>query len=530
MKNFFIFFGLLGIIFISCSNNDITDAIDNDVALEGINLRNTTNNEKYLSTFAKVFSKTIHDSKAVREFIRDESLKQFDKNYDVLYYLVKDEYIGEKKFRDILISYSSIETIEEIERNVPLLNIYVSKIAFFNILPENIDTEDNELPVAVSGKSETTLFFNGNEELILEKGEVPNFHVFVVNENSRVIIPDDKSNGLKSCAAKTIKFKSSNYDGSIKNEQSVLKSATTDFSVVGQKAINAFKIFNKDDGSINQLAFQRDYVYYGIAPQKQIGSLNKSVSEYISFIEINPNAYFKIADQRNTNFNNNDPYVRSSSTTKKKRTLTQTELLDRLWTKGAYDFRFEIMTSTEAQAQIVYIPLRPDEIWNFNISHSRRHSTWVRSSKNTYKIDPNKFTSKKVFLNKKVPLGKWNISEEALFRHIKIYEEDESADETETDTYDMTTALKLNFNGNGKVGVGLKVVNAENAWSAGVESTTTEKVSKSITIKRKLDSDPLGKVKVYFYDPLIESVDFSKGTCKMHTYNTGIIDFGISVK
>lgn len=412
-----------------------------------------------------------------------------------------------------------------------MLNIFVSKIAFFDIHPENLNTKDNEIPVVVSKRDETLLFFNGKEELSLEKGEIPNFHVFVVNENSRVVIPENTDQSLKSCSTKAFDFKSPNYDGSlINNEQPNLKSATADFLVVGQKAIDAFKHFSKDDGSINQRAFQRDYVYYGITPQNQTGNLNKSVSEYISYIEINPNAYFKIADQRNTNFNNNDPYVRSSSTTQKKRTLSEAELLDRLWTKGAYDLRFEIMTSTEAQAHIIYIPLKPDQIWDFNIDHSRRHSTWFRSSKNTYKIDPNKFTAKKVILDKMVPLGKWNISEEALFRHVKIYEEDESAEVTETDTYDMTKALKLNFNGNGKVGVGLKVVNVENGWSAGVESTTTEKMSKSITIKRKLDSDPLGEVKIYFYDPLVESVSLSSNTCSMHTYNTGYVEFGISVK
>ena len=54
----------------------------------------------------------------------------------------------------------------------------------------------------------------------------------------------------------------------------------------------------------------------------------------------------------------------------------------------------------------------------------------------------------------------------------------------------------------------------------------------SITIKRHLDSDPLGKVHVYFYDPLVDNVTtgiFSKSYF-MHTYNTGIVEFGIAVK
>jgi hypothetical protein len=94
-------------------------------------------------------------------------------------------------------------------------------------------------------------------------------------------------------------------------------------------------------------------------------------------------------------------------------------------------------------------------------------------------------------------------------------------------------AISRNFSGNNKVSVGLKDIGtAESGYSAGVESTNTEKVTKSITIKRHLDSDPLGKVHVYFYDPLVDNVTtgiFSKSYF-MHTYNTGIVEFGIAVK
>lgn len=43
-----------------------------------------------------------------------------------------------------------------------------------------------------------------------------------------------------------------------------------------------------------------------------------------------------------------------------------------------------------------------------------------------------------------------------------------------------------------------------------------------------------GPVRIYkvidFYDPLVESVSLSSNTCSMHTYNTGYVEFGISVK
>ena len=56
-----------------------------------------------------------------------------------------------------------------------------------------------------------------------------------------------------------------------------------------QKAIEAFEAgFNKDDNSENQIGYQRDYLYYGMTPMKKKGQLDQSVSEYLSFIEVNP--------------------------------------------------------------------------------------------------------------------------------------------------------------------------------------------------------------------------------------------------
>lgn len=525
MKIKFLIVGLaMGIFLNSCTkdmlHNDIDSSSLSGDKKEQLSKRQET--EKHLEKFAGILSKVTYANKEVREFLKQESIKQFDKNYDVLYYLIKNEKIEGKTFKDILISYSSASEIEEIENAVPLLNILVPEIAFFDVSAENLDVEDNEIPVAVSGEKTTSLYLNGKEEVKLEKGEIPNFHVFVVNINSRVIIPSNKNAG-----SNTVVFKSPNFDGTIKNNTPLKSTSWVDASIVGQKAIDAYKYFYKDDGSINQKAFQRDYIYYGITPTKQQGQLNRSVTEYISFIEINPNVYFEISDHKITDSFTNDPRINSKdgkilTTSQEKRSLSEAELIDRLWTKGSYNFRFEIIKSNAAQPQIVYVPLKPNEIWNFNIDYSYRHSTWFRRSKNTYTINANKFTSKRVFLNKMVSLGKWNIADEALSKYVKIYEEDENADETLTETYEMSNAIKINFDGEGsKSGIGLK---------AGVETNSTEKVTKSITIKRKLDSDPLGFIEIYFYDPLVENVNHSTGTCNIHTYNTGKVEFGISVK
>lgn len=111
----------------------------------------------------------------VREFLKTEAVKQFDKNYDVLYALVKDKKINGPTFRDILVAYSSEADVQDIEKNVPLLNILVPKIALFDIDPANMDCTDPEIPVAVSKEKTTSLYLNGECAADLEKGEIPDF-------------------------------------------------------------------------------------------------------------------------------------------------------------------------------------------------------------------------------------------------------------------------------------------------------------------------------------------------------------------
>ncbi len=534
MKKIFLFIGLAGLLLNSCS-----DDLSNGNIKEKDNPAKTVPNtqEQYLVNFAGILSKATYERKDVREFLKSESLKQFDKNYDVLYYLVKDELIGEKSFRDILIDYSSKEIIEEIEASVPLLNILIPEIAVFDINPKDLDTGDNEIPVAVSLKTETSLFLDGKKELSLQKGEIPDFHVFVINENSRVIAPENGTQSLRSAGTKSVMFKSPNFDGNSDiPAETTMRASTMNLSAVGQKAIEAYNYFNKDDGSVYQKAFQRDYIYYGITPQKQSGNLNRSISEYISFIEVDPRAYFKIADQINPNAPNpsDDPYISQSQIVQEKREVSEAELLDRMWTKGAYDFRFEIITSTNQHPQVVFVPLKPNEIWDFNIDHTRVHPTMFRHSKNTYKIDPNKFTSKQINLSAyNISLGKWHLAEESIYRYVNIIEEDESVETTRTITYESTRVHSTKFNGDVKLEIGLGNSDKLTGGISGeVTNSNTIKDSKSVVIVRKEKSDDLGSIRIYYYDPIIEKISSSiiEKPYYVHSYNTGYVTFGIAVK
>jgi hypothetical protein len=316
-----------------------------------------------------------------------------------------------------------MKLLVKLKKNVPLLNILIPEIAFFEVFPEELDTDDDEIPVAVSREFVNTLYFNGVEELDLKKDEIPAFHVFVVNENSHVIIPQSN---LKSGGVKTFEFISPNFDGRrVNSDNSILKSTTADPNKIGSKAIQAYQYFYKNDGSINQKAFQRDYIYYGITPTNRSGSYNHSIDEYISYIEVDPKLYTKIADDKRGN--EGDPYA-SDYTREKSRLTDAEELYKIMWTKGSFDFRFDIIKSNSTTTITKHVTVRPHEIWNIaTLVYKRRNSTWFRRSKWTHQLDLSKMTAKKVFLkdiNQEVSMGKWNIQEESFKRIIKVFEAD----------------------------------------------------------------------------------------------------------
>jgi len=208
MKKNMIFSSLLSLALLtSCSR----DVIDSPAVEQSFQV--ASEKEKSMEKFANILSKATYERTDVREFLKNEAVKQFDKNYDVFYPLIKGE-------RDILISYSSKEEIEEIESNVPLLNILIPRIAIFDVNPEELDINDKEIPVAISKDLVTALYLNGKKELDVKNGQVPDFHVIVVNENARVapIESVELKAGLHQSDIKGIRgssyaFKSPNYDG-----------------------------------------------------------------------------------------------------------------------------------------------------------------------------------------------------------------------------------------------------------------------------------------------------------------------------
>ena len=481
--------------------------------------------ETYLADFAKILSVAVYERQDVRAFLKRHALECFDKNYDVLYVAVKDEYISGQKFCEILSSYSSENEIDEITSHIPLLNVYLTDFPAIGIHAEDLNEADADIPTCVSMSDSTRLFYKGTQIDALQKGEIPDFHVLVVGENSRVTICDPRGSNK---SLNIFELKDEAFNGFAGNSN--LKSIALDGSTVGRRAYESWKYFNSSNSGVNQKAFQRDYIYYGITPDKPHGDLIKSVSEYIGYIKVPASAFYTISDQKSGEDPYADPYIKQPTTQRYQKQYSANELIDIMWTRGAFNFKFEIITSTQEIANTIYIPLTPSQLWDFHIEHTTKHKTWFRHTRHYYRIDADKFTPKNVILETPADMGKWNIAEESLFRIVKIYEEDKGKETLIQQTYEMTKANSTNFSGNAKVTIGLgDSTNPTIEPSTSINNSTTTKFSKTITTKWVEGADELGKVTVYYYDPIIDFMT-SDGQPILHTYNTGSIEFGIIVK
>lgn len=525
-------FAALALLCISLCFSSCTNEIETtDNALSSIKNDEELTQESAMVRFTEILSKATHNNKDVRKFLKEESLKQFDKNYDVLYAKVKDYTIGNKTFEEILAEYSSIEEMNAIFKVLPRLNVYIPKIPMLNVSAENLDCADSEIPVTYSGVTTNKLYVNGTAVDSIEMGEVPGFHVFVVNNNSRVnVTSTTRSNG------KLYEFIAPEFDGEVQEpitrSAGISDTAIVEDYMLDSKLKTAYdKYFNKDDGSIYQKALQRDYIYYGLTPSSRTsGELNRSARDYLFFIEVNPNAYRNITQPKDKYDYTDDPEIQRNSTSRKKRDFYDYELVNEFWTKGSYNIKMETIVSTSTVPVIKYIPVRPEEIWDFHLERSYRHSTMFRHSKYTYYIDPSRFTAKRFYLKNPIAFEKWDLSQEALSREIRFYESDPGESMDVSYTFEYTRMNKNKLNGSFKycLGLGEKKDNGNIEVNDEYTYENTKKETKVINIKVTNNDDDLGMETIHFYDPIIVGKTGNKYNLKK--YSTGIITFGIIAK
>lgn len=322
-----------------------TISCEKEVPIKGDSISEPTaeTESSSLDDFTVILSKAVANDKDLRDFIKVESLKQFDKDYDVFYPFVKNERLSSGiSFREALLKYTTEDKLEQIESNCPLLNIFVPDWSWINgYSADSWDTNDDFVTVSRKDDGDKhVIYYNGSVYDTVETDGFPSYPVLIVKNNGRLRV----SNARTRSSEATYEFTHKEFDNTNIQTRANRKwhydpvlmpvTGSSDFvpeSAIDPLLIKAYSEF--EDKSIDG-ACQRDYVYYGMSKSNtDHGVYRGYIREQLYRFKISKGAYGFIADQ------NDDPKLhetidvigRKNSNTKddtESATLSYTTTLD----------------------------------------------------------------------------------------------------------------------------------------------------------------------------------------------------------
>ena len=272
MKKIFFYAVILTVCFTSCNKEEFIEnkelATEEAPTLAKVYSADVDANT--LRPFAIALYDALKESPKLREIIKTEALKKFNKEYDVLYQFIKDEWVEDGlTVRQLLLKHFENETIlATIEASHPTLTIFVPQLPENSFSAEIWNTVEQIRAVAIHSTKQSHIpiiadygFFDENSnEFILQAGLIPAFPVVVIKDNARVVVAKTGKTCSPALAAKksdfAFEFTNEFFDGS-KTDPIATQNA---ISNVDQKLIDAYNLYQNFDG------WQRDYIYYGLAP------------------------------------------------------------------------------------------------------------------------------------------------------------------------------------------------------------------------------------------------------------------------
>lgn len=469
----------LAFVFItSCSDENTIDEVNKTSQTE-ISLKNI--NSEMRAKFGRALVKALGDNVGLRSFIKAKALKMFDKDYDVLYALIKDEKLESGlTFGETLEKYfDNPSDLDRIESAIPLLTIFVPELPNESFSAKTWDTS-NQIPkvgVAFNHTNDVLMLDYQEEDFTLESKYVPSYPVIVVKECERMIAntqmgyTDAKGSKTFESSKFTFKFLDNVFDNSAPQKRIhariVRNNGNVTFSSIDQKVVDSYNIYNGTDG------WHRDYIYYNISPNSDRGPMLYDFKEHITSFRMDGDpmlAYYKISDQAG------EPQIRTTTTS-----------ANSGWTGGGFEFKIRVLFNAKnglGSEFITYLPMLPTNL--FDLTYTQAGLYYVLSS----------VATKEYWCN--VPLFSWDLNEYASTVKIEIEEVDLTETTTITDTRTVKFATNFSIDATVLKKVGLK-------FGASLESTNTSTISKTFT----QGNDQLGSVIVNFADKIITSFQSS---------------------
>ncbi|KZS39440.1 hypothetical protein AWE51_12950 [Aquimarina aggregata] len=491
MKKFFLLFLITSISFISCEKNEIDSDIETSEITVDYDQKSALQRD-----FARAMALALKESIPLRKFIKDEALKMFDNDYDILYHMVKNKQLSDgKKLRDVLKKYYKDENrLDEIENQVPLLTILVPTLPKNSFSAElwDVQNEVPEVAIRMNNTNHVPVINNLGEEYIIKGGHIPGFPIIVIKENERIVYNSGltkENRYLKGAEFSTkdnrsFQFLSDAFDRS--KVQNISKRRTRRLD---QKILDAYDIYKNTDG------WHRDYIYYDLTQNNTRDQFSFDFQEHITdFVLIDAmNAYQKIADQSGEPNYLNSKKENSSG-----------------WTGGFFEFKVKVLINARngvGEELTTFFTAKPEEL--FLIEYRQ-----LTENINIYVFESIYSKTKRMML----PLFNWDLNQYASSIKIEI----EEVDLTETTTITDTRLVKFanNFSIDPTDGI-LKKIGLK--FGASLEQNVSQSVQKKIT----QGNDELGEVIINFADNVYTGKKHRRRYITRRYY-TGL--FGISVE
>ena len=469
--------------------------------------------------FGRGVAKAFAESISFRKLIKEKALEMFDRDYDVLYHLIKNEDLDNGgTVRDLLLKHIGEEELSEIERTIPLLTLFVPE------LPENTFSASlwnvtEQIPVVgiTSNKTNNVNIINSDgDAYVLPCHVAPGFPVVVVKECERVVVTEGgkstASGRTMSGGGVSFQFLGDCFDGSLKIAKSDQEIGATQTSSNGRltalsltkhlKLMLAYTAFPNTNG------WQRDYMYYNLTPEVTKGPFVSDIVEHITLFRLRGDAvsaYQKISDQ--TSGAHIDPKFQEGYWWDSRYSPQPSVSVG--WTGGYFEFRVTVTMnskiSTIGNQFIAYFHATPVELFDMR---------WVRpSAENPYFYYLKIMGTKDKYTN--LQLFPWDL--ESYSSTIKI--EIEEIDEEKTVNRSETRTSKVADNFGFDAGFG-EVVKLGLKYGKNVAKDKTQTLQWTET----QGSDKLGSVILNFGDRFITGTqsDGNGGTLfNVPEYTTG---------
>lgn len=509
----------------------------------------------YREDFSKTLSKALDKSVELRSLLKDEALKEFDNNTDILYHLIKSKEVSPGvTVRQLLLQHWDQDSAEftKLEESLPLLNIFLPDFSFLGMeSSREWDTHSSEVAVALpSGGNATTLFVKGDSVATLEAGEIPAIPTVVVNTNKRVRVRSSaraldggyttfsydfldpafaNSRGQQSARARLGDLAEAIINDGLRPYQ---ENEDNNYIMVAQRNEDsrymhipelqgAFdEAIKRGSLSNPRTDVQRATVYYG---NNQAQS-NKEINEFLYRFKIAPEALHLISDDANS-----DPKFKDVNDNWKPfdvvaRAEDLFRLTERCWTSGSFIFIFDVHTPLrEGKTKVSRTPIivYPKDLFLIKPKVRERKSFWKyrieisvrRENLESKWVYPNRNGLKELIRIS----DSWNLEEQGLTKHIFISEFDPTKTITKSKTISSEFFVQSELS-----------ISAKLSETLGLSSSASGKTSKketrteSISVVYTEIADDLGTIDLSFYDPIFRKVE-SNGKAELATISNGTV-------